>query len=114
MIPEPYEKLFSVLYRKTMENSIAWNVGATPNQFVVSFRNYSIGLIQGWTDYEERLYIFELYDSDGKEIDRFDIRPDNNYFASAENLYAKVRRKALRIDKAIEDIKKELDLGDED
>jgi hypothetical protein len=114
MIPDVYIDLVNKLYDKTMRGQVNWQKTAVENKYLVDFRSFSL-TIELLFDRSNPSWInLQLYDSDGKKIDSFtvDEEQDSGWFGKLDEIYGTARRKALRIDEAINLITKELDTNE--
>lgn len=113
MIPESYYDLINKLYVKAEAGQINWQTTAAKNKFIVYFQNFSISLeFERSEDQEPDFVTFRIYDNTGHEIDSFWIGSHEieGWYEKSYQLYSAARRKALRIDDAINSITKELDV----
>jgi|GEM_PF-3527111 len=111
MIPEAYIDLVDKLYIKTMDGKANWKRTAVENRFLIDFKNFSLTIQFFYEDREPSSVKLALYDENGKIIDDFELLeiPESAAYDKLYSMYGAARRKALRIDEAINLITKELD-----
>lgn len=110
MIPEAYGKLIGTLVQRTKEGMVNWQPTSADNCFAVHFKGgFSISVSSEYDpDGEQYDYKIGVYNKAGKSIDEFCVTDSGKDKRLVEDLYENGRRKALRIDLAIETISNEL------
>ena len=115
MVPEIYSKIIGKLVSKTKRGEVNWKKTSAGDKFLVSFKEFSLLIGTYFDEQKGTDYVnFQLIDVAGKSIDTFLVsESDEDWGDLVFELYNSARRKALRIDEAIEVIGKELGV-DED
>jgi hypothetical protein len=111
-VPEIYSKILRKLSDKAKKGEVDWKSTSGEGVFLVNFKDFSlsVGLIY---DNEEFIY-FQLRDNRGKDIDFFKVSENDPKWGDlAFELYNGARRKALKVDEAVEIIGKELGVDDD-
>ncbi|MGE5270661.1 MAG: hypothetical protein ACM3JG_13420 [Thiohalocapsa sp.] len=114
-----YLQLLDRLIQKTDAGELAWEETAAGDAFQVSFPNYAVILSEAETPTTID-YVVELVNADGRIIDRFsDVtlertdpssqRGGPRHFDRMKALFEVARRQALGVDKALDEILRELD-----
>lgn len=101
MIPSEYVKIFGALYLKTQDKTLGWTSGASEDQYLVSLGGFSIVLTRNSEDFVGQFYSMSLLNSEGKEVDAFQIYDSDTGFKEVHEMFDLARRKAGRIDEAI-------------
>jgi len=109
MINETYNHLVSKLVEKTRENKVNWQPTVNSDAFAVYFQNFSLAIS---TEYDREAdnssVVVVLRNQEGKEIDQFAVSSGEANFEELIELYSSARRKALKIDEAVQILLKEL------
>ncbi len=110
MIPEAYGKLIGTLVQRTKEGGVNWQPTSSDNCFAVHFKGgFSLSILSELDpDGEQNDFKISIYNKAGKAIDEFTISDSGKEKRLVEDLYESGRRKALKIDFAIETITNEL------
>lgn len=107
MLNEKLVELVSVIFDKTKESSLNWEVDAWNDGYSVNFSRYRINVDSSGLDYKLILYnengeiVESVYDSQLLSTYHFSESP-------LQTIYYLARRKALRTDDVINDILGEL------
>jgi hypothetical protein len=109
MLPSQYEELFEKLSERTQRGAVNWHPTADENEFVVYFRGFSLSVRFYESERDASEMYFKIRDDSGKEVDTFWISENDIRWEMAYRIYSSARRKALRIDEAVNSIVKQLD-----
>lgn len=111
MIPNAYEGLVNKLYTKTMKGQANWRQTADDNTFLLDFDEFSLTIHYQSCNQEPDWIRLELRDETGNSIDGFweDESDLTGAYNRLDAIYGGARRKALRIDEAINVITRRLD-----
>lgn len=112
MIPSEYQKIFGALYLKTQDKTLGWTSGASEDQYLVSLGGFSIVLSRNTEEFVGQYYSMLLLNSEGKEVDSFQIYDSDTGFKEVHEMFELARRKAARIDEAISQIESALGADD--
>ncbi|MDD5421977.1 MAG: hypothetical protein PHT32_00940 [Candidatus Omnitrophica bacterium] len=110
MIPENYKSIIRKLFEKTNEGKVVWQSTSDDNTFIVEIGDFTLKIWDGRDDEIDEPFVgFTLLNSKGKQIDNFWADKGSKDYDSSYALYASARRKALKIDDAINSIAKKLE-----
>jgi hypothetical protein len=111
-----YEKIVDLLAKKTEDNEIEWKESPISDIYQVSFANYSLTISEVYNSRQDVTdYVVSILNSEGNMVDSFsDVDLDKSsggtrYLSILRDLYQNARRQALGVDKALDEILKELD-----
>lgn len=100
-------QIAELVSKQTENGTIKWEGTPEPNTFQTAFPNYSI-LIQD----SNGQVVLRLYNDEGRFIEELsDTQASNSGFTGMRELYAHVRRAAMGVDEALDDILKTLNRG---
>jgi hypothetical protein len=113
MLPEKYGQIVDRLVARTSRREIEWRETAHPEQFQVSFPNYSLTLQQRTRRDGSVDYIISIINASGTTVDTFtdeqvDATVGGKYFQAMGELFEQARRQALGADEALDQVLKEL------
>lgn len=116
MVPEIYSKIIGKLAAKAKRGEVDWKSTSQEGTFLVNFKEFSLAISTYYSDQEHENFVsFRLLDPKGKVIDYFTVaETDDEWGGLAFEMYSGARRKALRIDEALQVIGKELGVDDND
>lgn len=103
------------LYKRTDKGEIAWETTAEDGEFQAAFADYAVKVVPRFmTRYaSDPDYVLQIFNADGQlldELSNVDLEEQReDYYETMKELYSGARRKALRVDKALESILDELD-----
>lgn len=112
MTNKTYEKILKILLEKTKNNKVMWQKTMNPSLFLIYFleENLSLRYQEGQNDVYNEDGNFPSYiqvtlrDAKGEKIDSFEISETSEDWDWVFELYSEARRKALGIDKALNNI----------
>ena len=107
---DKYAQILDLLVEKTDSGKLDWKETGDESRFVVSFPNYSvlIGEERGGSEVPD--YFISIVNSEGKIVDSFsNLGPSLNDLSEhptivMQDLFNKARRRALRVDDALDNI----------
>ena len=110
MVAETMLKIVHRLLERSRKGDVAWQKTIIDNEYIVSFPSYS--MVIGNTRFNYKLSLADAKGSrlesiEPSDLDDVDLR--NEAFHALEQLFVYARRKALRIDRQLEDVLKALD-----
>lgn len=110
MLPAEYQDLILKLVERSEAGLVNWHPTSDERQYVVYFEHFSLS-VQMYQDYANtEICDITIRDSTAKVVDRFSLIETNiNEWNLAQRMFASARRKALRIDEALDTIRRELD-----
>lgn len=113
MIPDIYNKLINALSQRSKEGNVNWRATSSANSFAVHFKGgFSFSITADYDqEAEQNEYKIAIHNKDGAAIDQFSVADSGKDKRIIEDLYETGRRKALKIDLAIETITNELSNG---
>ncbi len=115
MVPEAYSKIIAKLATKTKRGEVDWKSTSDEDMFLVNFKEFSLTIGTYYNDQEhENVVSFRLLDPKGKVIDYFPVAETDEWGGQAFEMYSGARRKARKIDEALQVIGKELGVDDND
>jgi len=103
-LPDRYLAIVNRLSALTYEGRVTWSEGGDPAAFIVSTHSASVQV--GGTRPGE--YYLSLLNENGVGLVLFVVQQFDAGYGELEALYLSARRSALRIDKKIEDLEREL------
>lgn len=115
MTSEKMVQVIMKLISKTNDGMINWETTDRDDEFQLSFAEYTIRLSIGQSPSNSTApaYYVSIYNSNGQLIENVTDEDLDGYlqdsFKELRELYGAARRNALGVDKAIEDILKELE-----
>ena len=113
-IPKSYATLVNLLYQRTDAGKVNWHKTATASTVAVYFEDFALMISERRSSYDNEVFVrVALVDTDGDEIDVFIFPEDDEDYAIMSGLYTAARRKALRIDDALNTMLHELEQSDE-
>ena len=104
-----YEKMIRLinrLYQKTYDDEIAWETTSDEDAFQRSFPKYSVMILRRGPSAGQ---FFQLYDEDGRLIEEISHQDAVGQGIDVTDFFDMVRRKALGVDKALDELLEELD-----
>jgi hypothetical protein len=107
---DKYVKILQLLAEQTNSGKLNWKETGDQSKFLVSFPNYSIIVSEEMGEGDEQDYFISIVNSEGRVVDRFSAAmfPNwiwgSNAYGVIRDLYNQARRKALRADRALDDI----------
>lgn len=111
MIPDEYEEVVQLLLARTREGKINWSTSGSSGEYAVRFNDFVLTVTQG-RGYEHEHWVgIRLYDEAGQKIDNMAVTEHEEGYKLLQTLYENARRKAKRIDEALETIKQKLETG---
>lgn len=115
MIPSEYKPLVNKLISVTDKGIRNWSVTSDDSKFTmdIGINGVMIRYFTAWAGYdemEENVVRLEIINSNGEVVDGFSVGENDGGFNEIYSLYEKARRNALRIDKTISDLIRDLDL----
>jgi len=117
-IPNKYFGVLEKLKRKSERGEVNWKETGKENTYIVSFDKFSIGVSKSYDQLYRSFVRFYISDKSGRILEDYDIDKDNmeSIEGTAVGAYDRIseifdlaRGKALRVDKAINEINRELD-----
>jgi hypothetical protein len=99
------------IFEKTKAGELRWQPTSDPNVFALSFPHYSVSL-ERVPDTEDTIesFIFRISNDEGQTIEELNSFLASNYgFGELRELFDRVRRNAMGLDKALDDLLSELD-----
>ncbi len=106
-------ELVQKLHEKTLANKVNWERTEGSNALQVSFTAYSVRLVLQRGSGGEDIYVIRIFDAAGNLVesatddDLDEELPDS--YTMMEEMFETARRKALGVDKALDDIISQLD-----
>ena len=114
MIPDQYTNILNNLLHKSRNGQVNWLSTADDKEFLVQFSSFSLSIRIWWDEFNSTAEIMvKLRDNSGNVLDTFSEGEDGPGWSLLEELFGAARRKALRIDEAIGEIEKELEVDDQ-
>jgi hypothetical protein len=110
-----FQVLLERLIDRTDQGKVSWEITAEKGTYQASFPNYAVRIFtrpsETWGQID---YVLTLHDEGGEMVDQIaDVELRDSGFDDAykrmEHLYNQARRKAMGVDKAIDDLLSELD-----
>ncbi|HLY47539.1 MAG TPA: hypothetical protein VKQ73_18315 [Stellaceae bacterium] len=108
---DKYVQILNGLMERTDKGDLDWTETANKSAFLVSFPNYSIIFSEEQSQSGDLPdYLISIKNSEGRTVDSFSdvdllsAEPGRKYFETMRDFFNKVRRKALRVDEALDDI----------
>lgn len=111
MIPEDYTQVIELLFEKSSKNELNWRPTSNEEKFLVNFEKFSISITTGGGEGDLPYILFNVLNESGKTIDNFYVGHGEEWYDNCEEMYGRARRKALKINEAISQLKKELQGG---
>ncbi len=110
MIPAIYNTLITTLSQRSKDGSVNWRTTQSTNSFAVHFKGgFSFAITSDYDpEGEQTEYKITIHNKDGAAIDEFMVTDSGKDKRLIEELYDTGRRKALKIDLAVETITNEL------
>ena len=109
MIPESYKQLFDRLLNRTQAGEVNCKNTADESTFAIHLREFSLTMFRGFDRDDGEFVRWELINNLGNEIDSFYVSEKDKDWVRAVDLFDRARRKAIRLDDAIEAVMQELD-----
>ena len=115
MIPTEYKPLIDKLVRLTNDGSRNWTVTSDDSKFAmdIGLNGVVVRFFRAWdpaTEGEEYVVRFEIINPVGVSIDGFSEGESDSDYSEMLSFYEMARRSALRIDKTISELMRDLDL----
>lgn len=110
MTTQDYLELIRKLFTRTEAGSVNWHPTSDETEFVVYFDEFSLSMRMYRDDQDPDSCVFTIRGSTGNEVAKFwleELYPAE--WPLAEGLYNAAKRKALRVDDALQSIMRELD-----
>lgn len=109
-IPSQYQKILQDLLDLTQQGKIQWSQGALRSTYLTSLKDYSISLGEPPIILTPGgQYSFSLLNSQGAEIDSFNVYGLDEGFSQVKDLWERAQRQASRVDEAIAELARELE-----
>lgn len=112
-MPEPeFETLIARLAEQTRIGKVNWKQTSSDAEFVLYFQKYALSMRRG-VDHEQDEYVnFILRNDGGKKIDEFIVWQMHPNWHTALEMWSAARRRALKIDAALEVLLHEIETKD--
>ena len=110
-IPSNYVKLLEHLAVRTAEGKVNWRNTAKKNTFAVYLKEFALTVSEFYNEHPEGegfMVTVTLLNAGGDEIDSFNLMDSDVDYAMVSSLHSSARRKALRIDEALNTMLHEL------
>lgn len=110
MSANKYARMLQLLVEQTNSGKLDWKETGDESRFLVSFPSYSILISEEEGEDDTMDYFISIVNSEGKTVDRFSdvtLSSQNlvaNSFNIMRDLFNEARRRALGVDKALDDI----------
>lgn len=108
-------RIMDRLYKRTEKGEVAWEATVEDGEFQAAFADYSVKIVPRFkTRYAtEPDYVLQIFNADGQLLDEtsnVDLEEEREeYYEMMKELYSGARRKALRVDTALDSILDELE-----
>ena len=113
-IPDSYSTLMTRIIQRTKEGEVNWQNTANENTIAVYFTGFALMISEGHDTFHDESFVrVALVNENGDEIDAFVSSDEDGDYRKMSQLYASGRRKAKRIDVALNTMLEELDHSDE-
>ena len=114
-IKSKWQKLFSLVYRLTLSESVLWDETTDSDIYITSINDYSIEMER----YDAANYTMRVRGSDGKIVDEFSdeqISGASNPFANRDfkEMYDKIRRVHSGADRILDEVITSLETKDDE
>jgi hypothetical protein len=109
-------RFFTSLYFTTLDDKVQWDKALADDTYQTSFDNYSVRISKWCYPPNEEEYFITIIDTEGEEIARIGPADLDNVTYNGKSpwqafreLFEKVRRTALGVEKALDDLLQSLD-----
>ena len=108
MIPDLYKPLIERLAEKTAVGAVNWRQTSDQDTLAVHLRDFSLAMTRSFERDDSEFVRWEVLNERGDTIDGFYVDERSKDWGTATSLYDAARRKALRIDVALQTMMEEL------
>ena len=101
-----FEIILHSLIKRSEEDSLNWKTTASSSTYLLALKGSSISIM-----YVDGRIIVDFRNEKGEVVESIMLRPSDELYLKAEELYVLARRKALKADETIDRILEQLNTG---